>query len=182
MTSTQDDEPGIEYDWLLGANRIAIAAEKQDRRWVEVLALHTAIEVELNEYLNANLPNGKAVTGKNPQFTFGHKAAILKACWQGEPETILKIDAVLRSFNELRNSVAHPDKRKTRAEIKNVTRAYRELATDLDNEPSLFEIAQGVCSIMGDGLLPHEMSAMVKSLDRLVNQTMPAALGRIRKD
>lgn len=166
----------VEYDWLEGLLRVTRAGEHLDRRWVEIIAYHAALEAEIDCMLVKCLPRGEAVTGSNPRFTFGHKIAMLKAAWKGEAESVDKLCRILVSFNELRNAVAHPDKKKTRAEIKNVTNAYMALADNLEHRPDIGEIAQGVCAFMGDGILPHDLKDIARRLDRLVNVEMPRAL------
>lgn len=167
----------VEYDWLEGIHRIAKAGDKLDRRWVEIIAYHAALEGEINVMLLKSLRRGEAVTGSSPRFTFGHKVAILKAAWQGDPEDADKLCGILFSFNELRNAVAHPDAKKTEAEIRNVTNAYSALVRGLDHEPDIAEIAQGVCAFMGDGILPHDLKGIVDGVDHIVNVALPKAIG-----
>ncbi|MEO8724048.1 MAG: hypothetical protein ABI395_11125 [Sphingobium sp.] len=167
----------VNYDWLEGITRVLKAGEKLDQRWVEIIAYHTALELELNEMLLKSLLRGEAVTGSNPRFTFGQKVAILKACWQGKADDADKLCRILFSFNELRNAVAHPDKKKTRAELKNLADAYLALVPNLGHAPTIAEIAQGVCAFMGDGIMPHDLENMANGLDHLVNVAMPKALG-----
>ena len=173
----------VNYDWLEGIQRVLRAGARLDPRWVEIIAYHAAIEAELNIMLEKSLPRGDQVTGSNPRFTFGHTVAILKAAWQGKPDDADKLCDILFRFNELRNAVAHPDRRKTRAEIKNVTEAYMALVPGLKQRPQIAEIAQGVVAYMGDGILPHDLVGIMEGLDHLVNVAMPKAFGaKARRD
>ncbi|MES2905052.1 MAG: hypothetical protein V4696_12780 [Pseudomonadota bacterium] len=167
----------VNYDWLKGMQRVMRAEVKLDERWVEVIALHAALEAEINAMLILSLPQGEFVTGNKPKITFGHKVAILKAAWKGKPEDADKIADILLSFNELRNAVAHPDLKKTKAEIANTVNAYRVLVPNLPYEPDIAEIAQGVVAFMGDGILPHDLVAITGQLAKLVNVDFPKAFG-----
>lgn len=158
----------VEYNWLEGMGQIQAAGERLDPRWVEVIAYHAALETQLNVMLEKSLPRGSAVTGSNPRFGFGHKVAILKAAWKGEAADADKICAILYRFNELRNAVAHPDRRKTRTEIRNLIATYRALVPDLDHKPDFLEIAQGVCAYMGDGIAPHHLKQIAVGISEVI--------------
>lgn len=170
----------VNYDWIEGIQRVLRAGSRLDPRWVEIIAYHAAIEAELNVMLQQTLPRGDQLTGGNPRFTFGHKVAVLKAAWKGRAEDADKLCDILYRFNELRNAVAHPDKRKTRAEIRNVTDAYNVLVPGLKHRPEIAEIAQGLVAYMGDGILPHDLKAIAGEFDKLVNVVMPKAFGTDR--
>lgn len=167
----------VKYDWLEGMQRVMRAKVQLDDRWVEIIALHAALEAEIDEMLRLSLPNGAAVTGSKPKITFGHKVAVLRAAWKGKQEDGDKVCDLLACFNELRNSVAHPDLKKTHAEIANVEAAYRAIVPDLDHAPSIAEIAQGVVAFMGDGMPPHKLMALSDSVHKLVHQALPRAIG-----
>ncbi|AJP71320.1 hypothetical protein [Sphingomonas hengshuiensis] len=169
---------GVDYDWLEGMQRVMRAEVKLDEHWVEIISLHAALETEIDAMLVLSLPCGEAVTSNRPRITFGHKVAILKAAWKGEREEAEKLCAILLTFNELRNAVAHPEMKKTAAEVAKLTAAYKALVPDMGHEPTVAEIAQGAVAFMGDGILPHELEEIVGKLDHLVHDEMPAALGR----
>lgn len=167
----------VNYDWLEGMQRVMRAKVQLDERWVEIISLHAALEAEIDEMLRLSLPNGAAVTGNKPRITFGHKVAVLRAAWKGKPEDGDKVCDLLACFSELRNAVAHPELKKTPAEIANVEAAYRAIVNDPDHKPTIGEIAQGVVAFMGDGILPHELKAVFDGLEKLVNHDMPKAIG-----
>lgn len=163
----------VGYDWLQGMARVAEASAGLNPLWAEVIALHAAIEVEVNAMLEKCLRRSDAVLRGSPALTFGHKVNLLKAVWEGDPEAADQLCEVLRAFNELRNSVAHPDRKKTKAELRNVKAGYKALVPGLEHDPELSEVAQGVCAFMGDGLAPHDMVNMLERLAILVNDNAP---------
>ena len=87
--------------------RLKAALDGMDPRTAEILALHAAIERELDSALKRALPKANRLYG----LGFGHKISVWAAA-QSHDDTVLdQVTGVLLRFNELRNSVAHGDNR-----------------------------------------------------------------------
>lgn len=165
----------VGYDGFAGIHRMAEAEGTIDQRSAVILTFHAALEREIDVVLAGLLPRPDKL---KKGFGFANKIDVLAAAWKGHPDDGDKLHLVLRRFNDLRNSVAHGDS------IEEVDRwlaklldAYRAIIPDADVPIEIGEMAQGICSFMADGPTPKELMATIAALDKLVNVTMPAALG-----
>ncbi|MFV0623779.1 hypothetical protein ACBY01_07190 [Sphingomonas sp. ac-8] len=164
----------VDYDAFAGIHRMAQAEATVDQRAAVILTFHAALEREIDVVLGGLMPRAERIR----HFGFGQKIDVLAAVWEGDEEAGAKLHMVLRRFNDLRNSVAHGDA------IDNVERflgrlveAYRAIIPDADVHIEIGEMAQGICSFMADGPTPKQLIETMAALDKLVNVTMPAALG-----
>jgi len=164
----------VDYDGFAGIHRISEAEATIDQRAAVILTFHAALEREVDVVLAALMPRAHKIR----HFGYGHKIDVLAAAWKAEPEEGEKLHKVLFRFNELRNAVAHGDRSDlVEAALKRLVDAYLQIAPDADYCVEIAEVAQGICAFMADGPTIREFSALADGLDRLVNVTMPAALG-----
>ena len=109
---------------------------------------------------------------------YGHKIDVLAATWKGEPDAGEKLYRALFRFNELRNAVAHGDRTDlVEGSLTRLLDAYRAIDPEAGEHIKIGELAVGICSFMADGPGPKQLLDMFEGLDKLVNVTMPAALG-----
>jgi hypothetical protein len=87
--------------------RLKTALDGLDPRASEILALHAAIERELDWALMRALPKANRLYG----LGFGHKISVWAAAQRHDDKILDQLIGVLLRFNELRNSVAHGDNR-----------------------------------------------------------------------
>jgi hypothetical protein len=109
----------VEEDFFAGMARLRREIGSVDLRTVEILACHIAIEKEIDLALLALLPRGEQLRG----LGFGQKVSVLQASCH-----LTDIDRYARpllAFNELRNTVAHGEKRK-------ITSAFRSFCGSFD--------------------------------------------------
>lgn len=164
----------VDYDGFAGIHRMAQAEGTIDLRIAVILTYHAALEREIDVVLTGLLPHPKKL---RPGFGFGNKIDVLAAAWKGHPRDGDKLHAVLKQFNDLRNSVAHGDSTaKIEKFLGKLVDAYRAIIPDADEHIEIGEMAQGICSFMADGPTPKQLIATFAALEKLVNVTMPAAL------
>ena len=84
--------------------RLKAALDALDPRASQILALHAAIEKELDLALQESLPRAERLWG----LGFGQKISVWHAAQDVDGEEIEVAVAVMKRFNELRNEVAHP--------------------------------------------------------------------------
>lgn len=112
-----------EEDFFEGMSRLRAAIGSIDLRALEVIACHSALERELDLTLDALLPYPEHIT----KFGFGQKVGVLSAtCGH---DLVKMIAPSLLAFNQLRNSVAHSDKRKIEGDFKRLCKSF---AVNLD--------------------------------------------------
>lgn len=170
---------GTDYDGFEAIFRIIAAGEEPETFAIEVITFHAAVEYELGIVLHKLLPNpDKILTGK-PKLSFPHKAKLLEALWQKDQADADKLGAVLRALQDLRDAVAHKDNIPLKSHKANLSQAFRGIEPSSGDDPSMMEIAQGICVFMADdiGTLAEAKKTM-SGLNEIVNVKMPTALGR----
>jgi hypothetical protein len=93
---------------LLAYERMRANVDGFDERARTVLAMHAAIERELDFALAASVPNSKALK----RLGFGQKVSVWSALQPGDPAHIERLAAPMLRFNDLRNCVAHGDSKR----------------------------------------------------------------------
>ena len=171
----------MDYDGIAGVLRVLKAGEKPETFAIEVITFHAAIEHEIEIALSKIIPRPDALFTGTPKLGFAHKAKILNALWQRDGNDGDKLANVLHSFQNLRDAVAHSDRKEIKACNTNLTVAYRAIAQNDSDDYSILEIAQGICLFMADGTTVDDLMATFAALDELVNVTMPRALGAKRR-
>lgn len=153
----------VGYSSFSGVARLSINLRKRretSQFAFEVLALHAALEREMDEFLSKALRNASKL--KAGKLGFGHKIAVMHACWAGEPQAGDNLTKALLAFNELRNAVAHGDNEKT---VKNLflvlIRCCQELDSTISSEADLHGLAIGICTFMGDDKSGQELHRFV---------------------
>lgn len=168
---------GMDYDGIAGVLRVLKAGEKLDTFAVEVLTFHAAIEHEIEVALRKIMPRPEALFTGTPKLGFAQKAKILNALWQRDGSDADKLANVLHAFQNLRDSVAHSDRKQIKACNTNLTIAYREMARSENDDYSILEVAQGICLFLADGTTVDDLVATFAALDQLVNEDLPRVLG-----
>jgi hypothetical protein len=152
------------YDPFEAISRVLDAPEKVDAGTIEILAYHLSLEREVTLFLRTLLPRADRL-GDMP---FALRLRVLDAAWKGEPERVEDIIAALTKFNQLRNAVVHghdPAKiERLRAEL---TRAHLKLHPP-DHNPTVAEIAQGICAALGRGLTSRQFGELAAKLEGLI--------------
>lgn len=165
----------VNYDGFAGIHRMAEAEATIDQRSAVILTFHAALEREIDVVLASLLTRPDKL---KKGFGFANKIDVLAAAWKGDPGAGDKLHLVLRRFNDLRNSVAHGDAiEEVEQWLTKLLDAYRAIYPDVDVHIEIGEMAQGICSFMADGPSPKQLIETIAALDKLVNATMPAALG-----
>lgn len=141
---------GAEYNGVEGILRIKDAAGRQDTAAPEILTLHAAVESELDVVLKRLMPFPEKIFSKGPQLSFALKARLLAALWKKDPADADKLNAVLKAFEDLRNSIAHPGHGSTKTLKAKLDEAYRKIDASAGDDPAMFEIAVGICAFMTD--------------------------------
>lgn len=165
----------INYDPFGGYQRLAQAAERIDPRAPEIFAYHAALEAEIDLVLAALLPRPEKLS----RLGFGHKISVLGAAWIGEPEAGDKICSSLARFNDLRNAVAHPAEGRIDGCLAGLRAAYREIEPTAGEDVAVAEIAQGICSFIGDGPSPADVERVAAAMKDFVDR-YAKAFERIR--
>jgi hypothetical protein len=168
---------GADYDGIGGVMRLLKAGEKPDSFAIEVVTYHAAVESELELIISTLVKRPEDLFTTSPKLTFGHKANLLRAVWQGDPAHADIIHEVLHRFQMVRNAVAHPDNKAIKSCVAGLMQAYRKIDGTIGDEVSILEIAQGICLFMQDGSTVPELKSVFKGLDHLVNVAMPKAFG-----
>lgn len=168
---------GMEYDGIGGILRVLEAGEKPETFAIEVITFHAAIEHEIEIALTKILPRPDALFSGTPKLGFAHKAKILNALWQRDGRDADKLAKVLHAFQNLRDAVAHTDRKAIKACNANLTVAYREIAQNDSDDYPILEVAQGICLFLADGTTVDELKATLAALGKLVNEDLPGALG-----
>lgn len=174
---------GADYDGIEAVFRIAKKGEQLDTFAIEVLTFHAAVEYELEQVIRKLLPYPDKLFGKGPKLSFPHKARLLCALWQKDPNDADKLNAVLKALEDLRNEVAHQGDIPLKSHKAKLTQAFREIEPATGDDASMLEIAQGISMFIADdaGTLA-EFKATLDAFDNLVNERLPKALGVERKD
>lgn len=174
---------GTDYDGIEAVFRIAAKGEKLDTFAIEVLTFHAAAEYELEQVIRKLLPYPDKLFGKGPKLSFPHKARLLCALWQKDPNDADKLNAVLKALEDLRNEVAHQGDIPLKSHKAKLAQAFREIEPDAGDDPSMLEIAQGISMFIADGAgTLAEFKSTLDALDDLVNEQLPKALGVERKN
>lgn len=168
---------GADYDGIRGVMRLLKAGEKPDTFAIEVVTYHAAIESELELIIATLVKRPEDFFTTSPKLTFGHKANLLRAVWEGDPAQADIIHEVLQRFQMVRNAVAHPDSKAIKGCMAGLTQAYRKIDASIGDDVSILEVAQGICLFLQDGSNVSDMKAMFEGLDQLVNVTMPKTIG-----
>ncbi len=165
----------VRYDYMRGIARLAAVRENLDAFAVEVLELHTALEIEIDTVLSAMFPRaGKMLTGKG-RLSFPEKVSVLNATWSGDPLAMDALAPVLISFIDLRNNVAHPDRRNIDKSLADLRVAYRQINHRAEEDAAVLEIAQGICAMLGDGPNPTDLKETLDALGAFANGIGDAA-------
>ncbi|WP_349956207.1 hypothetical protein [Rhizobium sp. ZPR3] len=160
----------VNYDTLAGALRVASVGKEPSAFAVAVLTYHAALEVELDVLLVDQLPRPeKILTGRGP-LNFAQKAAVINAAWRGDPEGGDVLERVLVAFNELRNAVAHNDKKQVKACYDALVKSYKAIDPDVTAEPPLLYIALGICGFMGDEDATERLMKLFDKVDDATNK------------
>jgi hypothetical protein len=153
------------FDSFSSVFRLSEAAEKKDDRVAEVLALHFALERELDEALSKIVVRPERVL----TLGFANKLRLLHAVWPGQPDRADAIFQTLNAFNELRNAFAHGNVARIAACDRNLRNAYREIDPTAAEPLSYGFIAQGICLVLSDGPLPGELRQLVENFHKAVH-------------
>ena len=168
---------GMDYDGIAGIIRMIEAGEKPNFFAVEVITYHAAIESELERIIAPNLLEPDALFRTSPKLGFGQKANLLRAFWRGKADKGDTLVKVLKSFNNLRNAVAHADNKEIKGCHAGLTQSYRAIDNSIGDEVNMLEVSQGICLFMQDGTNVSELNALFDGLAKLVNEDMPRFLG-----
>jgi hypothetical protein len=168
---------GMDYDGIAGVLRVLEAGQKPETFAIEVITFHAAIEHEIEIALRKIIPRPDALFTGTPKLGFAHKAKLLNALWQREGEDADTLAKVLHAFQNLRDAVAHSDRKEIKGCNTNLTVAYRAIAKNDSDDYPILEVAQGICLFMADGTTVDELKATFAALGKLVNEDMPRALG-----
>jgi hypothetical protein len=168
---------GMDYDGIAGVLRVLEAGQQPETFAIEVITFHAAIEHEIEVALRKIIPRPDALFTGSPKLGFAHKAKILNALWQRDGVDADKLAKVLHAFQNLRDAVAHSDRKEIKACNTNLTTAYRAIAKNESDDYSIVEVAHGICLFMADGSTVDELMASFAGLDKLVNETMPRVFG-----
>lgn len=168
---------GLDYDGIAGVVRLLKAGGSPDPFSIFVLTYHAVIESEVEGILTNRIPNPERVFEKSPKLSFGHKVNLLHAFWAGDDEKGRIAVKVLVHFNEVRNAIAHPSGNQIKNKFAGLVQAYREIDGNAGDDIEILEIAQGICLFLQDGSDVSEFKTMADALAKVVNETMPAALG-----
>lgn len=98
------NDPFREQDFV---TRFEAAFAEMDPRLGEILAGHAAIEREIDIMLERTLPAARRLKG----LGFGHKIGLWGACMDEGNKAVDNILPAFVKLNDLRNAVAHGDKR-----------------------------------------------------------------------
>jgi len=98
---------GVDYNGIEAIFRIAKKDEVLGTFAIEGLIFHAAVEHELEGVLRKLLPHPDELFGRGPKFSFPHKARLLCAMWQRDPEDADKLNGGIEGLEDLRNEVAH---------------------------------------------------------------------------
>lgn len=157
----------VGYSSFKGVGRLKLALkgpEETSRFAVEVLRCHAALEIEMDEFLNNALHNAAKL--KAGGLGFGHKIALVNACWKGEPQSGDKLANALVKFNDLRNGVAHGDHpnkiEKSFAKLKLACAAFDDTLSDMSTAEAM---AVSICSFMGDDQSGKQLDKLLKDLN-----------------
>jgi len=167
---------GMDYDGIAGVLRVLEAGETPETFSLEVITFHAAIEHEMEIALRKVIPRPDALFTGTPKLSFAHKAKILSALWQRENEAADRLARVLHAFQNLRDAVAHSDRKQIKACNTNLSIAYREIAQDDGDDYPILEVAQGICLFIADGTTVEELQAKFAALGKLANEALPRAL------
>ena len=160
---------GVRYDYMKGIARLASVRENLDAFAVEVLELHTALEIEIDTVLSAIFPRATKMLAGKGRLGFSEKVSVLNASWGGDPQAMDALAPVLICFIDLRNNVAHPDRRNIEKSLADLRLAYRQINHRADEDASVLEIAQGICAMLGDGPNPTDLKETLDALAALAN-------------
>jgi hypothetical protein len=78
-----------------------------DERAGKILTYHAALEAELERLLAVLLPRGELFA----KMSYTNKTLVLRGAWHGHPSKADSLCDFLKLFGDLRNSIAHQDKR-----------------------------------------------------------------------
>lgn len=174
---------GADYDGIEALFRIAKKGEKLDTFAIEVLTFHAAVEYELDVALRNLMPHPDMILRGKPKLSFPHKARLLAALWQRDPEDAKKLNAVLHALQNLRDEVAHLGDTPLKSHKANLTQAFRGIEPEAGDDPSLLEIAQGISMFMtNDAGTLADFSRTLDAFDNLVNVQLPKAFGVEKED
>jgi hypothetical protein len=168
---------GIEYDGIEGVLRVHQAGEERETFAIEVITFHAAIEHELEVALTKIIPRPDVLFGGKPKWSFAHKAKLLQAMWRGSPNDADKLAEVLRAFQNLRDAVAHNDRKEIKSCNTNLTIAFRKIASEFSDDYSMIDVAQGICLFLADGKTEEDVRAAFGQLDKLINEKLPKVFG-----
>lgn len=168
---------GMDYDGIAGILRVLEAGEKPETFAIEVITFHAAIEHEIEIAISKIIPRPDAMFTGTPKLNFAHKAKVLNALWQRNTEDADKLSKVLQAFQNLRDAVAHSDRKEIKACNTNLTIAYRDIARNESDDYPIVEVAQGICLFMADGTTVDDLMAKFSALGKLVNEDIPQSFG-----
>jgi hypothetical protein len=173
---------GADYDGIGGVMRILKSGQKPSAFAIEVVTYHAAVESELELIIASLLNRPHELFQSSPRLSFGHKANLLKAVWNGDPKQADIITEVLHRFQMLRNAIAHTDNNQIKPCVAGLTQAYREIDDTIGDEVSILEVAQGICLFMQDGSNVSDLKTIFQGLDKLANVSIPEALAANTED
>ncbi len=164
------------YDALGGYDRLAEALSRIDERAMHIMTFHVALEAEMDLVLAGLLKRPEALgTG----FGFPNKVRVLRAAWTGDEDVGQAACEALHAFNELRNRVAHGNKKEIRGNFNALVAAYQAIDATATRRTPIAEIAQGIMAHIGGAPLPPVMNAIVENMDRL-SDAMHRLAGSLR--
>lgn len=178
---------GVEYDGIAGIMRVLEAGDQPDTFAIEVITYHAAIESELEVVLQKLMsPRPELLFSGKPKLSFALKAKLLQATWPKKPEDADKLAGVLHAFQDLRDAVAHNDRKQIKACNTNLTIAYREIAHGDSDDYPVLEVAMGICLFLADGPPdPEETEKLRKgfeALGKFLKDDLPKALAALARE
>jgi|GEM_PF-1828748 len=137
----------VSYDALEGYERLSAVAERVDLESAKILTLHVALEAEMDAVLAKILTRADRMR----KIGFANKVRVLEAAWIGDPDAGDRACNVLRSFNDLRNTIAHGDRDAQVGCRAALVTAFRQIDPQAAEDIDVVQVAQGVCLFLGDG-------------------------------
>ena len=138
-------------DFLGSIERLQEAVDQLDSRAPSVLAYHAAIERELDLAIGRSLPKPGRLSG----LSFGHKVRVWAALQNAPDETVELVVLPLLRFNDLRNAIAHGDrKHEVDANMQNLLISVPEITTI---DPDLSYIAAFIFGSLNSKLFSSDL-------------------------
>jgi hypothetical protein len=154
------------YEPFASVVRITGATEKLDHRIAEVLALHFALEREMDVLLGQFVKRPE----KLASLGFINKAKVIYAVWPGPTDKAEAFLALMTKFNDVRNAFAHSDAAGIEKCHQNLIATYAQIDPLAPEDLSYTQMALVVCMVMHDGPLPGEIRLLFQAIGQLLSE------------